>query len=474
GLFGTLGLGARSLQTQQMGVEVAGHNLSNVNNPNYSRQRIEVETSLTVPTAIGPQGTGATVTSIKQLRDQILDDQVMSELSVSGSLDSQQRALEYAQANLGQQLDRSASGTDAASKATSLAGQFGLADGITKLFNSFAGVAAHPSDPTARTVLLENAKSLASNFNQTDTRLANLKNTLDQSLDADVSAANGLLKDIASLNDKISDIENRTNGPANDLRDQRQAKLEELSKLAKISVTRDANDVLSVSIGASTLVTGRTVLDTLQTYNAGGGQMLVRTTTGATPVALAAGSMEGTISTRDGALATLRTNIDSLAALVISQVNTIHSGGFSLTGTTGAPFFTGTGSANIALNSALNGNPQLVQASGVSGAVGDNTVALQLSQLATTPQAALGGQTFSQKFNGIVATLGQSLANVNGQGETQKVVQNMLLQQRDSLMGVSIDEEMTDMSKFQKAYAASARVITTVDDMLDIVLSMKR
>ena len=80
GLFGTLNLGARSLQTQQMGVEVAGHNLSNVNNPNYSRQRVEIETSLTIPTPIGTQGTGADVVAIRQLRDQILDDQIGSEI----------------------------------------------------------------------------------------------------------------------------------------------------------------------------------------------------------------------------------------------------------------------------------------------------------------------------------------------------------------------------------------------------------
>jgi flagellar hook-associated protein 1 FlgK len=474
GLFATLGLGARSLQTQQMGVEVAGHNLSNVNNPDYSRQRVQIQTSLTVPTPIGPEGTGAMVQQIQQIRDQVLDDQVTAELSVTGSLDSQQKALEYAQADLGQQIDRSASGANAASEATSLAGQFGIAEGITTLFNSFQSVATNPRDPTERTVLLENAKSLASRFNQTDTRLANLKTTLDQSLDSDISAANKLLSDIASYNDKISDMENRTGGPANDLRDQRQARIEALSKLAKISVTRDANDVLSVSIGSTTLVTGRTVLDTLQSYDAGGGQMLVRTTTGATPLALTGGSMEGTITARDGAVATLRSKLNTLASLVISEVNTVHAAGYSLTGSTGANFFTGANASNIAINSALDGNPQLVQASGVSGAQGNNSVALQLAQLANKQHAGLNGQTFNQNFNGVVSDLGQSLANINGQSETQKVVAGMLSQQRDSLMGVSVDEEMTDLVKFQRAYQASARIITTIDDMLDTVISMKR
>ena len=475
GLFGTLNMGARSLQTQQMGVEVAGHNLSNVNNPNYSRQRVEIETSLTLPIGgLGSEGTGATVVSIKQIRDQILDDQITSEFSVSGSLGSQQRALQYAQANLGQRIDRQSSGPDAAATATSLAGEFGLAEGITTLFNSFQSVAVNPRDNTERTVLLENAKALASKFRQTDTRLQQLKTTLDDSLASDVTAANRLLTDVAKLNDQITDAENRTSGAANDLRDQRQGKIEELAKLVKVSVSRNATGVLSVAVGGTTLVTGKNQLDSLQSYDAGGGQMLVRTVTGGTALPLTGGTMEGTITARDGTIAKLRQDINSLASLVIGDVNATHATGYSLTGTTGANFFSGTNASNITLNGTLDGNPHLVQASSSATIKGDNQVAVQLAQLADKKQATLSNQTFGQYFNRTVADLGQSLSSVNGQAETEDVVQTMLTRQRDSLMGVSIDEEMTDLVKFQKAYQASARIITTIDEMLDTVLNLKR
>lgn len=202
--------------------------------------------------------------------------------------------------------------------------------------------------------------------------------------------------------------------------------------------------------------------------------MLVRTATSGTPLTLTGGRMQGTISTRDGAIATLRQDLSSLASKLISEVNAVHSIGFSLTGTTGANFFTGTDGSNIAVNAALVGNPQLVQASGVSGNQGNNQVALSLGQLADKKHATLSNQTFSQYFNQVVSNLGQSLSNVNGQSETQDVVSTMLAGQRDSLMGVSIDEEMSDLIKYQKAYQASARIITTIDEMLDTVLSMKR
>ena len=123
GLFGTLNLGARSLQTQQQGVEVAGHNLANVNTPGYARQRLAISTNAALPTAIGWQGTGANGTAITQLRDAIMDRQAIREIAVQGSLDSQVRALQFAETYLGETLDRQADGADGTSSASSIARQ---------------------------------------------------------------------------------------------------------------------------------------------------------------------------------------------------------------------------------------------------------------------------------------------------------------------------------------------------------------
>jgi flagellar hook-associated protein 1 FlgK len=100
GLFGTLNLAKRSLQTQQQGIEVTGHNLANVNNPAYARQRVTIQTSSTVPTQIGPQGNGADVMAIQQLRSALVDRQLQTEVSVTAFLESRQTALQYAQANV--------------------------------------------------------------------------------------------------------------------------------------------------------------------------------------------------------------------------------------------------------------------------------------------------------------------------------------------------------------------------------------
>src|SRR5262249_39807038 len=108
GLFSTLQLGARSLQTQQQGVEVSGHNLANVNNPDYARQRVHIQSSFPVPSAVGPQGTGAEVVEIQQIRSDLLDSQIRGEQSVGGFWLAHQSALQNAQAGLGEFLDRNA------------------------------------------------------------------------------------------------------------------------------------------------------------------------------------------------------------------------------------------------------------------------------------------------------------------------------------------------------------------------------
>lgn len=471
GLFGTLGMGTRALQVQQQGIETAGHNLANVNNPAYARQRVLLRTSNALPTPTGPVGTGAQVTQVQQIRDALLDQRIATESSVSGYWLAQQKALQYAQAELGQGIDRQATGAEGT--AATAGAQRGLAEGLQDLFNAFQSVATSPTSIADRQVLLQKAQSLANRFNVTDQRLGELRDLLNEQLQDNVTSANDLLSSIASLNDDILNAE-VGGGTANDLRDLRQQKLETLAQLVKVDAVEDSSGNLNLSISGTALVTGRTVNDRLQAYDSSTGALLVRTTPGGTALTLTGGEMQGTIDARDGALADLRNNLSAVATQLITEVNALHTAGYSLTGSTGVAFFTGTTAATMAVNYALAANPALVQAAGVSGAVGDNQTALALAQLADTRLAALGNQTLQQDYAQTVAALGQSLASANEQVSDQEAVAAMLSQQRASVSGVSLDEEMTDLVKFQKAFVASAKLITTVDELLEAVVNMKR
>jgi flagellar hook-associated protein 1 FlgK len=468
GLFNTLNLGARALTAQQAGVEVTGQNLANANNPAYARQRVVMQTSLSTPTSIGMEGTGVEAVSIQQVRDQLLDSQIQSESSVGGYWNSQQSALQNAQTQLNEFLNLSS--TDGTSSSTT--DTQGLSSQLNNLFNAFQSVATSPTDPSARLGLVNAAQSLASGFNQASQNLSTLNGLLNNSVSNDVASANQLLSDVASLNNQIAKA-TTSGGNANDLVDLREQDLENLSKLVNIQTAANSDGTVSVSVGSQELVTGNKRTDTLATYDPGNGQLLVQTATSATPLTLSGGSIQGAIDARDGTLTTLRGGLDTMASSLITQVNGIYKNGYDLNGNSGANFFTGSDAATIGVNPAAANDPSQIQASGTANAAGDNSIALQLAQLGQQSIAALNNQTFSGAYAQDVQNFGNALSNANDQVGNYNSVNTMLLNQRDSVSGVSLEEETSNLITYQKAYECSAKLITTVEQMLETVVNMK-
>lgn len=474
GLFGTLRLGTRALAAQRQGVEVAGHNLANVNNTAYARQRVSIQSTASSDGLTDPVGSGAEVVAIRQIRDRILDGQVVSEGGVSGSLEAQQRALKTAQSLLGQSIDRGNTGAGGTSAADGVGGGQQLAAGLTDFFNSFASLAAQPSSIPEREITLRRAAALAAQFPALDNRLSTLGSQLDESLDTDLKSANALLSDIARLNGQISRTEAVSGGSANDLRDQRQAKLESLSGVIGFDSIEASDGSLAIVVGGVSLVTSDVREKTLETFTNADGQRMIHASGTTDALVITSGRVHGTLDARDGGLKNLRSGINDLAKSLIDEVNAVHSAGFALDGTTGRAFFLGSSAADIRVNQALLDDPTALQVSGSATARGDNRVAQALSQLGNRPVAALDGQTLGNAYNRIVGRLGEDLSSVNQQLADQKVVAELLKGQRDSVSGVSIDEEMADLTRFQRGYQASAKLINTIDELMDTTLSLKR
>jgi flagellar hook-associated protein 1 len=472
GIFGTLGLATRSLSAYQLGAEVTGHNLANVHNPAYARQRIELQTSTVISSDLGSQGTGVEVAVIRQLRDALLDRQIQTETSVRGWLEAQQQVLQYAQAGLGQSIDRQATGMDGTAANGGVGGQHGLADGISGLFNAWQSLSANPTSATERQLLVTRAQALATQFNQTSERLAQLNTALNDRVREDAESVNRLLQDIAQLNGRIVTAEVHGNGAANDLRDLRLQRMEDLARLVQFTAVQLDSGALDLVIGGEPFISSAVVIDQLETYDRGDGQLLLRSRTAGTPVQLTGGAIQGTIDARDGALASLRGDLDLLAATLVTEVNSRHMLGYDLNGNTGRPFFDGADARSLRVADGLVADPSRVQAAAASGAPGDNRVALGLAQLGSTALAALGNQTFQQHFGQTVARVGQSLASANFQLENQAVVEGMLQRQREAVSGVSLDEEMASLIMFQRAFQASARLVSTLDEMLATVVTL--
>jgi flagellar hook-associated protein 1 FlgK len=466
GLFNTLNLGARSMVAEELGVEVTGQNLANANNAAYTRQTVQLQTSTPTPSSLGLQGTGVEAASIQQVSNQLINGQIQSEASVGGYWNSQQTALENAQTQLDEFLNLSSSSTSSSTTTST-----DLSDQLNSLFNAFQSVATSPTDATARQSLINTAQTLASSFNQASQNLNALNSQLNTSVGGDVTSANQLLSDIASLNGQIAKA-TASGGTANDLVDSREADLENLAKLVNTQTTANSDGTISVSIGGQELVSGSKLSDSLATYADADGNLLVQTAASATPLTLTGGSIQGTIDARDGALATLRGGLDTMASTLIAQVNGIYQNGYDLNGNSGADFFTGSDAGDIGVNSALLTDPSQVQAAGAN-APGDNTVALALAQLGSQSLTALNNQTFSGACSLDVENFGDALSNANDQVTNYNSVNTMLLNQRDSVSGVSLEEEMANLITYQKAYETSAQIISTVNQMLTTVVNLK-
>jgi len=297
---------------------------------------------------------------------------------------------------------------------------------------------------------------------------------LNTSIESDVTTANQDLTQIASLNKQIV-LAQAGGGTANDLIDQRQQAIEDLSGKIGVTTTANSNGSMDVSIGGVTTVSGINQTDSMVAFDAGGGKILVGATTAGTVVSQtgSGGSINGSIDIRDGTLANLQTSVNTLANQLITQVNSVYSSGFDLNGNSGQSLFVGTDAATIGVNASVANDPSTFQASGSATAAGDNSVALKLAQLGSNNIAGLGNQTFSDSYSQTVAGLGQAVSSMNDQVTNSTAVASMLTQQRSSVSGVSLDEEMTNLMQFQKAYEASAQLITTVNQMLTTLIAMK-
>lgn len=464
-LSSSLNASVQALSAQSRAIEISGKNLANVDNTNYARQRIVFGDRGTIQTSQGAESTGLQAVGVEQIRDALLDRQVVREASLSAAYTAQQSGLQRAQAGLGESIDRSQSTTGTSTSSS----QQGLGTAIDDFFNAFQGFASSPTDSGQRETLVQSAQTLTDRFQQTDQSLAQVQSDLNTQASTDVDTANNLLSQIADLNAQIGRFEFNSPGSAVDLRDQRQALLEQLGGKISIDVTdSNASQVQVTTKDANgnnvVLIDHASVSNSLSFA----GNSL---SAGNPPVALAptGGSIKGALDARDGGVQTLRNNLDSLAAQFVTSVNAIYNP----TGATG-DFFNASGqtAGTIAISSSVTAS-SLKASDG--GAAGDNTIAQGIANLASTVFSTSGGDhidgTIAGAFSASVSRLGQTLATANTNVQDQSNIETLVRTQRDGVSGVDLDEEMANLMMYQRAYQASSRVFTTIDSLMDQVIN---
>ena len=556
-----------SLQMNQRAIELAGHNLANVSNPAYSRQRLKIQTATGVPTEDGLQGGGVEITGIEHFRDYLLDRQVANEQSVLAYLDQKKKILHYTQSAIGQELDRASSSAEGNAASQGVSGQMGLGDNLTDFFNSLQALSTNPNSQAYRQVVIFKAQNLSEKFNRVDFRLGELVHDLNGEFESMVDEVNNSIIGLQKMSGLISNAEAR--GNANDVRDRFHKRLEDLCQLVdvqfefepvnELNSDNKAVEKLTLSIGGVNVIKKGELVEKLKlsVFDENGQKVerennvlkrgdtvFVEAINSVEGFQLRSGRIKAAIDARDLTINGFKSSIDHIAQTIKTRINEEYVQGTSLPviqisdvlteewvagssgtlsvqelaadlkegdqilfsnggtftvsedaamgssgiqgtyqGTTpltagltatiqGMEFFDTTADG-LKINERVESNPGLFNAS-VGGDAGNNDMALRLARITDERQETLSGQTFNESVNQAIAGFGQELFNVESQAVDQKAVARMLEEQRISLGGVSIDEEMSNLLVFQRAFQANAKLISVLDEMLAEAINIVR
>ncbi|HEV3072175.1 MAG TPA: flagellar hook-associated protein FlgK [Solirubrobacteraceae bacterium] len=414
------------LIASQEAIDTTGHNITNANTPGYSRQTAVLQTNMPLPIAAmspltgagGQMGTGVSVTTFTRIRNSYLDAQYRTQNAALGSASTQTNELQQAQSAFDE-------------PSTS-----GISSQLSAFWSSWSSLANSPSSEAAREGVISKGAQLATTLNQLSSQIATVSAQATQQY-ASITGPTGEVRDaanqIAQLNHQIQLSEQAGQQP-NDLLDHRDQLLDKLSTLANVTVTKAPNGTDTVSFGdaAQPLVEGTTVNWPQALTKAAGGQL---------------GALLG-LSSPTGALASYTTALDEVAGALAGTVNALH---------TSTPFFTGTTAATIKVAV----TPTAVQTSSTA-APGGNDVAQAI--------AALRGGAADRRYAGLIAQVGSDVQTALDNQSTSQAVVSAIGNQRQSVSGVSLDEEMTNLISFQRGYQASARTLTVMDQMLETLI----
>jgi flagellar hook-associated protein 1 FlgK len=414
------------LLAEQQALDVTGHNIANANTEGYSRQSAVLETNQAIPipalssiTGQGAQlGTGVTVETYTRIRNSYLDAQWRTQNTALSGASTQAEELTQAQGAFNEPSST------------------GISSQLSAFWSAWNSLAASPNSEAAKAGVVAAGERLASAFNQLSGQLATISSQAGEQYAAR-TAPSGEVQDmanqVAQLNGQIK-LAEQAGQPPNDMLDRRDLLLDKLSVLASVTVTQQQNGTDTVTFGdaAKPLVEGTTVSWPQTLTSAAGGQL---------------GALLG-LTAPGGTLSSIQNELDTVAASVAGSVNALH---------TSTPFFSGATAATLAVAV----KPSQVQTSS-TGTAGGNDVALAI--------AGLRGGAADQGYSALVEQVGSSVQGAQNEQTNLQTVLTTIGNQRQSVSGVSLDEEMTNLISFQRGYQASARTLTAMDAMLETLI----
>lgn len=448
-LFGLLGIARDGMAAQTAGLSVTGQNVTNANTPGYVRR-----TALFQARAMGNGSEGGVeVTRFDRTYDQFAFARVVAEQGKFGSANARSALL-------------------AQLESVVAPGDGGIADRTSAMFASFQVLSASPSDPSARAEVLAKAGAFAESVKSTAAELGTMRTDLLEKATGVATDLNDKLSRIAKLNTQVAAASGRGES-ALDLRDERDRLVSAVSDGIGARAIEDKDGKVTVFAGGTVLVESGEAASLGVGLDGVGNLKFTANRAGGAAVDITASVNEGTLGgireVRDTDLVKAQGALDSFAFDVANAINAAHTAGVGLDGNGGRPLFAVSGTQagaaySLTLDPNMAGHPERIAASSTAGNLpGGNDTALALAQLAST---SIGGAPPSARFGALAAEVGTRKASADAElrlrTDTLGAAQNL----NDSTAGVSVDEEMVNLTKFQRAFEASTKVLRTVDELL--------
>lgn len=447
-------------------MQVTSNNIANANTPGYSRQVVNLTEA--APVAVGTLlfGDGVKIDDIQTVRDQVLNRRIQQETQSQGQANSFLDG-----ANQVQALFNETQGV-------------GLQSDLSQFFNSLSQLSTDPTNLTLRQTVLNDGQNLADAFHQAASGLGQIKNNQDQVVVQTASQVNQLTAQIAGLNAQVAAIQ-ATGADTGELQSQRDEAIQSLSNLIGVSVTTasDGSATVTTANGAALVVGKQSYALTAALDSASGTQHVYSQGSDIT-ASLTGGQLGGAIQVRDEFVPSVLGQLDNLAAGLTSAFNAQHTAGSDLSGAQGGNFFTpfvpslpGSNAGAATQFSVAITDPSQIAAS-ADGSSGSNGNALALAAVQnqgldwTTGQPAANGQDVTNYYAALVSGIGGQVAGAISQQQAIGLVLNQLTTQQSNYSGVSLDEEAANLVKYQNAYDAAARVISTVNQMMQTAINM--
>lgn len=452
----TMNIGANGLNVAALGNSISAHNATNAETEGYSRQQV-VQRSRPIHL-----GGGVFADRTQRVVDRFVDRR----LTVARSIDGEASA----RADILAALDRIFTSEEGA-----------LGEAFDDFESSIAAFSEGPAEPASRVAMLSAAERLATTFNQSAEALNQARREADDGITREVAQINAYVKQIADLNRQIKEAVTGAQDAAS-LMDTRDQLIREVASRVPVTVLPEGQGGMILMLGSSRILASASghTSELGTTLDAEGHVRVVMSDGFDEDVTdlITSGSIRGYLDARDGSIADATAALDQLAHDVVTAYNDAHSAGFGTDGVSGRNLFeplTAVESAagNLAVSADIAGHPERLSAAEQAGLSGDNRVALRLAALSSENIASGGKATATQAYAQLIGQAGTAVKAAIGEADHASLTLQQAQNVRDSISGVSTDEEMINLMRYQRAYQASLRVIETADSLLAELMSMR-